>query len=156
MLYKTISGAQFFTTQMLFDHRQIIQVLSEYDSLCQEAGINPATVMLSFAPLKSTADLNLLDFLGVDLPERVKESILEGGSIDATAHRSLMNALSVYKEIIASLEKNKVKVPIGVNIEQLTKSNLPLSVSMLDTFARIIDMNSNEVSKYYNKLSEDN
>ena len=112
--------------------------------------------MLSFAPLKSTADLNLLDFLGVDLPERVKESILEGGSIDATAHRSLMNALSVYKEIIASLEKNKVKVPIGVNIEQLTKSNLPLSVSMLDTFARIIDMNSNEVSRYYNKLSEKN
>jgi 5,10-methylenetetrahydrofolate reductase len=156
MLYKTISGAQFFTTQMLFDHRQIIQVLSEYGSLCQEAGIKPATVLLSFAPLKSTADLNLLDFLGVDLPERVKESILEGGSIDATAHRSLMNALSVYKEIIVSLEKKKVDVPLGVNIEQLTKSNLPLSVNMLDTFARIIDMNSDEVSDHYNKFSEDN
>ena len=47
-------------------------------------------------------------------------------------------------------------MPLGVNIEQLTKSNLPLSVNMLDTFAGIIDMNSDEVSDHYNKFSEDN
>ena len=149
LLFKTISGAQFFTTQMLFDHRQIIHVLSEYGSLCEKAGIKPATILLSFAPLKSTADLNLLDFLGVDLPERIKEKILESGSIDAAAERSLQNALSVYYEVIAALEKGSVSVPIGINIEQLTKSNLPLSVNMLDTFARIIDMDSAALSKYY-------
>jgi 5,10-methylenetetrahydrofolate reductase len=156
MLYKTISGAHFFTTQMLFDHRQIIHVLSEYGSLCREASIDPATVLLSFAPLKSTADLNLLDFLGVDLPAKIKENILEDGSLDATAHRSLMNALSVYKEIISFLEKENVAVPFGVNIEQLTKSNLPLSVNMLDTFSRIIDMDTDEVSEFYKKMLEKN
>ncbi|EQD74451.1 hypothetical protein B1B_02659 [mine drainage metagenome] len=152
MLYKTISGARFFTTQMLFAHRQIVHVLSEYGSLCASAGLEPATVLLSFAPLKSTADLNLLDFLGVDIPENIKEHILEEGSIEGASRRSLMNALSVYREVLSSLDKSKDKVPIGINIEQLTKSNLPLSVKMLDSFSKVIDLDREEVIDYVKNL----
>jgi len=150
MLYKTISGSKFFTTQMLFDSRQIVRVLSEYGSLCTSAGLQPATVLLSFAPLKSTADLNLLDFLGVDIPESIKEHILEEGSIEGASRRSLMNAFSVYRDVLSSLEKSKTKVPIGINIEQLTKSNLPLSVKMLDSFSKVIDLDLEEVIDYVN------
>ena len=64
MLYKTMTGARFFTTQMLFDSQRIIELLREYTMLCSEAGVEPATVLLSFAPLRSVSDLNFLDFLG--------------------------------------------------------------------------------------------
>ena len=46
MLFKTLAGAQFFTTQILFDSRQIIDILVEYNRLCLSAGVKPASVLL--------------------------------------------------------------------------------------------------------------
>ncbi|MFG1520052.1 MAG: hypothetical protein AAE977_06235 [Thermoplasmataceae archaeon] len=154
MLYKTMTGAKFFTTQMLFDGRQIAEVLNEYGKLCSTARIEPSTVLLSFAPLKSTADLNLLDFLGVDLPESTKNFILEDVSMTESTHRSLLNALNVYSSVTEALENMDYKVPIGVNIEQLTKSNLPSSVRMLDEFSKVIDLGNVEIKKRISMLQE--
>jgi len=148
MLFKTITGANFFTTQMIFDSSQISDVLIKYGKLCHQAGVKPATVLISFAPLKSTADLNLLDFLGVDLPEDTKSRILEDVSIAEATRRSLVNAIRVYGEVLEKLEASDYPVPIGINIEQLTKSNLALSARMLEEFSRIIDMDSGKVMKY--------
>jgi len=86
MLFKTFTGAKFFTTQVLFDSSLITELLSEYDKQCEMAGLKPATVILSFAPFKGSADLNLLDFLGVDLPEKARDYIIE--SNDPQKHRS--------------------------------------------------------------------
>ena len=147
MLYKTLTGARFFTTQMLFDSRQISDLIMEYDKQCQKAGVRPGTIILSFAPLKSTADLNLLDFLGVDLPEKIKSFILEEEGISASSIRSIQNAANVYRGVLETLEKIENRVKVGVNIEQLTKSNLSSSVRMLEYFSKIIDLNRNDLDK---------
>ena len=147
MLYKTLTGARFFTTQMLFDSKQISDLIIEYDKQCLKAGVRPGTIILSFAPLKSTADLNLLDFLGVDLPEKVKGFILEEEGISASSIRSIQNAAKVYRDVLETLEKIETKVKIGVNIEQLTKSNLSSSVKMLEYFSRIIDLDRTGIDK---------
>jgi 5,10-methylenetetrahydrofolate reductase len=39
MLFKTLAGAQFFTTQMLFDSREAVDLVSEYFRQCSLAGI---------------------------------------------------------------------------------------------------------------------
>ena len=147
MLYKTLTGAKFFTTQMLFDSRQISDLIIEYDKQCTKAGVSPGTIILSFAPLKSTADLNLLDFLGVDLPERTKSFILEEEGISASSIRSIQNAANVYSVVLETVEKIENRVKIGVNIEQLTKSNLSSSVKMIEYFSKIIDLKSDDIDK---------
>ncbi len=147
MLFKTIAGAQFFTTQMLFTDKQIIDLLLDYGKQCSKAGIEPATVILSFAPLRGTADLNLLDFLGVDLPYSAESYILEKGESSDAINRSILNSLAIYRKVVAVMEELKSYVPIGINVEQLTKSNLNASVEMLNFFERAIDMKSEEIAE---------
>ena len=109
--------------------------------------MHPGAIILSFAPLKSTADLNLLDFLGVDLPEKIKNFILEEEGISASSIRSIQNAANVYSGVLETLEKIENRVKVGINIEQLTKSNLSSSVKMLEYFSKIIDLNRNDLDK---------
>jgi len=59
---------------------------------------------LSLAPLKGSADLNLLDFLGVDLQEKARDYIIEGDDPSEAPVRSLFNALRVYGEVVRAVE----------------------------------------------------
>ena len=141
MLYKTISGADFFTTQMLFEGDHITRLLKQYSELCSKAEVKPATVILSFAPLKSVADLNLLDFLGVDLPDETKDYILENEQVSKAYKRSIKNALDVLKSIRNDKINNYPEINIGINVEQLTKSNMPYSIEMLGEFHKVTHKN---------------
>jgi hypothetical protein len=113
--------------------------------LCSEAGVEPATVLLSFAPLRSVSDLNFLDFLGVDLPTGPREYILDSGIPSEAPERSILNAVSIYSDVADSLEGLDNSVQVGVNIEQLTKTNLPYSLKLLDRFQDIIDKKGSEL-----------
>ncbi len=152
MLFKTIAGTEFFTTQLLFDSMQAINLLTEYHKQCTIAGVKPATILFSFGPIRSVADLNLLDFLAVELPTKAKDYILEGNDLAEASKRSVFNSLRVYSEIISAVEELQINVPIGVNVEQLTKSNFPSSVIMLENFAKVIDLDAQEVNEYVKKF----
>lgn len=152
MLFKTLAGAEFFTTQMLFDSKQMISLLVDYDRQCKIAGVSASTVVFSFAPLRSVADLNLLDFLAVELPEKARDYVLEGGSIPEASRRSIINSLRVYSDIVSELEERRISVPIGVNVEQLTKSNFSPSISMLEQFEKVIDCPGQEIKEYLQKF----
>ena len=117
----------------------------KYGKLCHLAGIKHSIVLISFAPFKSTAYLNLLEHLGVDLPEKTKSMILEDVSIVEVTQRSLVNTIKVYGEILEKPEMSDYPVPIGVNIEQLMKFTLASSVGMLEEFSRIIGMVSKTI-----------
>ncbi|MCL4333146.1 MAG: hypothetical protein M1290_06130 [Candidatus Thermoplasmatota archaeon] len=155
MLFKTLAGAEFFTTQLLFDSGQVINLIREYGRQCSVAGVKPATILFSFGPIRSVADLNLLDFLAVELPVNAKDYILENNSLEEASRRSILNSLRVYGEIVSAIEENDISVPIGVNVEQLTRSNLPSSIAMLENFERVIDLQSSEVKDYLKKVSRD-
>ena len=142
MLYKTMTGAKFFTTQMLFDSKRVLEVLYEYSRLCKFADIRPATVLLSFAPLRSVSDLNFLDFLGVELPEEAKHYILDSGEQNDAPERSIINSIRIYTDVVTALSQDGVNIPIGVNVEQLTKTNLVHSLKMLEKFERFIDLDA--------------
>lgn len=152
MLFKTIAGAQFFTTQMLFVSERISNLILEYGQQCQKAKMKPATIILSFAPLKSVSDLNLLDFLGVDLPEKAKDFILEDGEVSGASNRSILNSLQIFHRVTSTLEENDARIPIGVNVEQLTKSNFSSSVSMLSEFENAIDFGASELEERIRKI----
>ena len=151
MLFKTLAGAEFFTTQLLFDSTQEVNILTEYYRQCTVAGVKPATVLFSFGPVRSIADLNLLDFLAVELPDQAKDYILENNDLSEASKRSTFNSLRVYGEILSAIEDRGIKVPIGVNVEQLTKSNLQSSLTMLENFEKVIDFSGAEVREHLEK-----
>ena len=111
MLFKTLAGAQFFATQILFDSRQIIDILVEYNRLCLSAGVKPASVLLSFAPLKSSSDLNLLDFVGVDIPVKARDYILESSELSDAPRRSAISAIRVKRDATQMIRRERYRVP---------------------------------------------
>ncbi|MCL6003124.1 MAG: hypothetical protein M1556_05735 [Candidatus Thermoplasmatota archaeon] len=152
MLFKTLSGTEFFTTQLLFDGTQAINLVTEYNRQCEVAGVRPATILFSFGPIRSIADLNLLDFLAVELPDKAKDYILESNDLAESSKRSVVNSLRVYGEIVSAIEEREIRVPTGINVEQLTKSNFSSAVTMLENFEKVIDLNGSDVNDYIKKI----
>jgi 5,10-methylenetetrahydrofolate reductase len=140
MIYKSLSGAQFFTTQVIFTSDVIIDLLASYHKQCEEVGIQPRPVLLSFAPLLDRADKDLLDWLKADVPDKVADFILANGTPPDPTRNSVLNALRIYAEIVSALDDRKVEMPLGVNVEQISGHNLVAAIKMLKAFERIIDL----------------
>ena len=138
MLSKTRAGAAFFTTQILFDAEQVLKMLREYDTLCRQAGLPPASVVVSVAPLADEGDAEFIRWLGADIPEPAEKSILNGDESGAGA-RSIRHAIRVWHEILAGVDRFAVEVPIGLNVEQVTQRHLSIAGEMLAALAGEID-----------------
>ncbi len=134
MLSKTRVGAAFFTTQILFEAEQTVQMVRQYALLCRQAAIPPATVVLSFAPLADEQDIEFVRWLGADLPDEVERSILEGDDAEAV-RRSEAHALAVWEAVRRAAAEDQVGVPLGVNVEQISARHLAPAGELLSAFA---------------------
>ncbi len=134
MLAKTRAGAAFFTTQILFDSESILGAIREYGALCEKAGILPASVLLSLAPIADETDAEFVRWLGADIPEPAEREILNGDERQAGT-RSIAHARRVWESVRSGTAESGTHVPIGVNVEQLTQRHLDVAVEMLRALA---------------------
>jgi hypothetical protein len=134
MLRKTQAGASFLTTQLLFDAGDTIDAIREYGRLCRSAGVEPATIVLSFAPLGDEDDLEFVRWLGAHLPEAVEQALLQDEQ--ALSRRSVELALSVWTEVEAAT--SAVDVPLGVSVEQVSARNLTAVQDLLRSFTDLL------------------
>lgn len=130
MLAKSRAGATFFTTQVVFDSESLRRTLREYDGLCQKAGIPPAAVLLSFAPIADETDAEFVRWLGADIPEAAERFILNGEETTA-GDRSIEHAGRVWAETRAAADADGLSLALGINVEQLTQRHLDVAVRML-------------------------
>lgn len=133
MLEKTKSGTSFFTTQMLFDSQNIINLIAEYDKLCKMESISPATILISFAPVTREEDLRFMLWLGAEIPQNLEQST-RGLKYSEINPIYLKNAINTWEKVLAATYKNNYSVHLGVNVEQILKHNLSSSLEMLDAF----------------------
>ncbi len=130
MLAKTRAGAAFFTTQLLFDARAVIDLLRRYDRLCRDAGLAPAALLISVAPVGDEGDAGFVRWLGADLPEEVEREILDPDGGD-TGPRSIENARALWREVRERAGAEELRVPIGVHVEQLSARHLGRAEQLL-------------------------
>jgi 5,10-methylenetetrahydrofolate reductase len=138
MLTKTRAGAQFFTTQIVFDSESVLRMLREYDLLCRQSGLAPAAVVLSVAPIADEGDAEFVRWLGADIPEAAERTIL-GGDEPQASQRSIDRALTVFREVRDGSARAGVEVSVGINVEQISQRHLGSAGEMLAAFARVID-----------------
>ncbi len=127
---KTKSGADFFTTQVLFESEKIKKVLSEYDSLCKKEKIKPAKIFLGFCPVSTKYDVEFLKWLGVEIPEKTEKDLLADNAL--MAQKSLNAVKSAWEDVNAFVNDNNISVPIGLNIEEIFLHNLPYCKELTD------------------------
>jgi len=135
LIRKSDHGSEFFTTQVLYDSENIIKMMNNYQTRCNELYTFPRRILLSFAPVSSQKNIEFLKWLGVEIPSST-ERYLQGrpGSMK---ERSLDVAIEVLGEILSNIEKNDLKVPVGLNVEHIMSYNFQSSVEMLQELARI-------------------
>ena len=132
LLAKTLTGCAFFTTQVLFEPEPIATVLRRYGDACHFEGIEPATVLLSFAPVADYEDVEFLVWLGATITPETEERLLplkgEAGGA------SLEVARSIWIRVRDAVAETSHPVPLGVNIEEISTHNFDLAVEMAKEF----------------------
>ncbi|MBT7516101.1 MAG: hypothetical protein HN655_09595 [Candidatus Marinimicrobia bacterium] len=135
LIIKSKHGSEFFTTQVLYDSKNIIKMIDHYQERCNELNTFPRRLLLSFAPVSSQKNIDFLKWLGVEIPEETERYL--HGRPGAMTDRSLDVAIEVLNDTLDYITKNNLKVPIGLNVEHIMSYNFQSSVEMLQELARI-------------------
>jgi 5,10-methylenetetrahydrofolate reductase len=130
VLQKSIAGVTFFTTQIIYEPESPKQFLQKYWELCQKEQVAPKMIFLSFAPLTTNADLNLLKWLGVGIPQETQDLLTTGWL--GLGWRSLQICQDILEDILDFVEKEHIGVPIGLNVEHINRHNYESSFSLLE------------------------
>jgi len=135
LIEKSENGSEFFTTQVLYDASKVIKMITHYQKRCDEKDTFPRRVLLSFAPVSSEKNIKFLKWLGVEIPKKTEQSLLNDDA--RMSEKSMEITVRVLNEILNHLEKNKIKVPIGLNVEHIMSYNFQASIEMLQELSRI-------------------
>jgi 5,10-methylenetetrahydrofolate reductase len=134
---KSEAGINFFTTQVLFDSNDIVALIHRLNGL-------EARIFLSFAPVSHPRDLEVLRWLGVDIPAHLDRFLLRGeGTEDhvksTTEQSSFDRSLKLAQHILMDVYDNLPPDPpaIGLNIEHINRRNFGAAVNMLDQLGKL-------------------
>jgi len=135
VIKKSGNGSEFFTTQVLYESSKMIKMISQYEKRCKILDTFPRRILLSFAPVYSQKNIDFLKWLGVEIPKNTEQYL--NGRPGSMTDRSLDVAIEVLNDTLDFIEKNKLSVPIGLNVEHIMSYNFQSSVEMLQELARI-------------------
>ncbi len=133
VLQKSIAGIEFFTTQILYESASIKQFLQDYWNLCLENNIDAKTICLSFAPVTSEKDIELLSRLGVKIPEETHTELTSGWL--GIGYRSLNISKNILDDVFQFMIERDIKIPIGLNIGYVNRRNFEFSITFLEQMA---------------------
>lgn len=136
LVEKAKHGLQFFTSQVIYEGKSTQRLLADYEALCRERGTRPRRILLSFAPISGERDISFLQWLGVEIPERVRRYILGNG--EGATSRSIEVAGRVLEEILEFVSERGLTVPLGLNIEYILVRNFEVSLEMVESLSNVL------------------
>ncbi|MBI4460016.1 MAG: hypothetical protein HY648_08155 [Acidobacteria bacterium] len=119
---KYAQGLSFFTTQVLLDSNDIVDLVQRLNGL-------DVRIFLSFAPISNRRDLEFLKWLGADVPDNVAWALEQGDERTSMVERSLSLAASILTAVFDNLPAHPPA--LGINVEQITKRNFLAARQML-------------------------
>jgi len=135
MIQKARNGVEFFTTQVLYDGREICKMLNHYSKECSDNGVDAKRVLLSFAPISNQKNVKFLKWLGVNIPIETEDYLLE--NLEDTKARSIEVSIAIMEEILEYVIENNISVPLGLNIEHIMMYNFETSIELLQKMSKI-------------------
>jgi 5,10-methylenetetrahydrofolate reductase len=128
-LAKTRAGCDFLTSQIIFDPEPPVRFMSSYQQACQKAGLRPATVFVSLSTTQSQTIVDLMDKLDVAIPSQTRKRILQSSD---PGKESVDVATEVFQEVIENFRRDHIRVPVGLQVEQVGVNSAELTLELLD------------------------
>ena len=114
MVTKQKSGVNFFISQCIFNPDLMIKLIQDYKNECESLGIKPVTIIMSFTPVLDVKGLQLLEWLGINVPQAFTKEFISSRQRESFVY-------SYLKCIIIRLAGifDYYQVPFGINIESV-------------------------------------
>ncbi len=132
---KGLHGMDFFTTQIIYEPISIKLLLRDYAKVCHERKVDPKRIFLSFAPVSTNKDLEFLRWLGVSIPKTVENELFKADI--GIGWRSTKTAVNILQEILNFMVEEDIHVPLGLNIEHITRHNFELSLEFVERLGKL-------------------
>ena len=130
ILDKVESGVSYFISQCIFNVEYTKQILEDLVLACEKKKQALPTIIFTLTVCGSAKRLNFMEWLGIHLPENIKEELI--ASTNAVA-RSVEIAVAIAKDLIQYCQERSI--PFGFNIESVAirKEEIEASLQLLDT-----------------------
>jgi hypothetical protein len=115
MITKQERGCTFFISQVIYDAPAVRVLLADYAAECHARDMPVRPVIFTLSLCGSPKTLEFLQWLGVDVPDRLAATLRESDDPLATSYRE---CLSIARELIACC--GELGVPFGFHVESVS------------------------------------
>lgn len=126
LIAKHKQGCSFFISQAIYNPQATIDLLTRYAIECQQQGVKPQRLILTFSPCGSKKTLEFIEWLGVNVPEATSLRILNAKN---PLHESIQFCVNSLQQILDAILP--YDLPLGLNIESLTNRKAEIDGSIL-------------------------
>ena len=136
MLAKQDRGSSFFISQVVYDVGATKSLTSDYFYACSERGVQPRTILFTVSVCGSLKTLSFLQWLGVDVPRWLVNSLERSPDPLAESYRQcLTNA----RDLIQFCRE--LGIPFGFNVESVSirKVEIDASVRLAQEIRRLLN-----------------
>ena len=126
LIEKHHQGCNFFISQAIYNPQATIDMLTRYAIECQQQGLKPQRIILTFSPCGSKKTLEFIEWLGVSVPEATSLRILNA---EKPLYESIRICLNTLQQILDAVLP--YDLPLGLNIESLTNRKEEIDGSIL-------------------------
>ncbi len=119
LIAKTRAGFKAFISQIVFETDNMRRVLKEYYLLCEKEGLKPSPIYVSLAPASRRKDIHFMEWLGVYIPENIKNYLLEDERLIEKRSIEIVERLA--------LDISTTYGELGINVEHVMYNNLQVA-----------------------------
>jgi hypothetical protein len=135
ILDKMECGVSYFISQCVFNIDYAKQVIEDLAQRCDSRKVVPPTIIFTITACGSEKTLQFMDWLGINVPEDVKEDLRQSGDM---LERSVNICLDIASELTAFCMQRSI--PFGFNIESVAirKAEIEASVFMAKQISQML------------------
>ncbi|MCW3059348.1 MAG: hypothetical protein JWQ02_1169 [Capsulimonas sp.] len=141
LLKKADLGCRYFISQAIYDPDLTIQLLCDYARACDNAGVAPQRIFLTFAPCGSEKTLKFMRWLGMQIPEATAQRIL---TAEAPAAESVSICVENFQRIQEAVAE--LSIPLGVNVESVS-ARKDESMGAVDLHRALFDLSETYIGR---------
>lgn len=135
ILDKMSNGVSYFISQCVFNVDYAKQMLADLAQTCENQGHELPTVIFTITACGSKKTLHFMEWLGIHIPDSVKENLLASENIlETSVELCLQIAEELTKFCIAK------RIPFGFNIESVAirKDEIEASIRMVNQISEML------------------
>ncbi len=127
MFHKQEAGADFFTTQIVYDKESPVSLLKDFSQLLEDEDHGAPTIFWSFSPISGKKDVDFLRWLGVYISEETEDYILDS---DDPVETSIKYARDILQDMLDVNDQLPNPIPMGINISIMGLRNFDNGVKL--------------------------